>query len=618
MALGGCMRAWLILFVTPLLLVAGRNAEGADAAPPFEVLKSHVEVEIQNSGSFVESREVVERALTESGAKALRQITLSYTQGYQRLEIASAYTLKKDGRRINVDRSGIMSGFGATSSPGFQAIRTITVIFPNIEVGDEISFTTMFRQDIPWFGNSYSEEFVYPRQEAASDVSIAITSPDSMRLQIEDVGLTQDPPENMGGKTRRTWRFANATASPPESNEVDFFDTGARLVVSTFRDYRDFADVYASLLKGRADVTPEIKQLADQLVTGLKSDQEKVRALYEWVSLHTAYVAIVLGAGGFVPHPASEVLSNRYGDCKDHVILLEALLAAEGIESTPVLINAEKRYSLSSSPSPSAFNHLITYVPKLHLYLDSTARYAPYGVLPYPDAGKPVVLVAKGELTHTPSVHPSNASIHSVETVTVSGDGSIDGDTHVVATGAPSVELREMIDQARQLGDSTYFQRLMGPGVDASFGNVDAADLGSKLVFSAHYHEDAALNVPGPAIIPWNIVYKPFAFSSMLAGDLPTARSRPYLCPSADLNEELTIHLPPNVRITSLPAPEQLSADEITLSSHYGQTDPRTVVGRIRAQIDHPESTCSAAYYARVRSSLVHMMSALRGQILYQ
>jgi len=612
------MRILLILFLTSPLLLAGRGAEAAEAAPPFEVLKSHVEVEVQDNGSFVESRQVVERALTESGAKALRQITLSYTQGYQRLEIAAAYTLKKDGRRIDVDRNGIMSGFGATSSPGFQAIRTITVIFPNIEVGDEISITTMFRQNIPWFGNSYSEEFAYPREQPANDVSIAITTPETMRLQIEDVGLTQDPAENMAGKTRRIWHYANTAASPPESNEVDFFDTGARLVVSTFRDYRDFADVYSGLLKGRADVTPEIQKLADQLVRGLKSDSDKVKALYEWVSLHTAYVAVVLGAGGFIPHPASEVLSNRYGDCKDHVILLEALLAAEGIESTPVLINATKRYSLSTSPSPSAFNHLITYVPKLHLYLDSTARYAPYGVLPYADAGKPVVLIAKGELTHTPSAHSNNASIHSVETVTISGDGSIDGDTHVVATGAPSVELREMIDQARQLGDSTYFQRLMGPGVDGSFSNVDANDLGSNLVFSAHYHEDAALNVPGPATVPPNIAYKPFAFTSMLAGDLPVARSRPYLCPSADLDEELTIHFPPNIKIASLPTSSQLAADDIILSTRFSQTDPNTVISQIKAQIDHAGGTCSPTYYAKVRSMLVRMVSALRGQILCQ
>lgn len=46
-------------------------------------------------------------------------------------------------------------------------------------------------------------------------------------------------------------------------------------------------------------------------------------------------MAVYVGAGGVVPHAAQTVLDNRYGDCKDHVALLEALLGAAGIKSTP-------------------------------------------------------------------------------------------------------------------------------------------------------------------------------------------------------------------------------------------------------------------------------------------
>jgi hypothetical protein len=56
-------------------------------------------------------------------------------------------------------------------------------------------------------------------------------------------------------------------------------------------------------------------------------------------------VAIFLGNGGYEPHDAATVLENRYGDCKDHVALLEALLKAKGIASVPVLVG-------SSSTSP--------------------------------------------------------------------------------------------------------------------------------------------------------------------------------------------------------------------------------------------------------------------------
>lgn len=55
--------------------------------------------------------------------------------------------------------------------------------------------------------------------------------------------------------------------------------------------------------------------------------------------MNIRYVGIWLGNGGIVPHPAEDILQNRYGDCKDKATLLQALLAAKGIYSQQVLIN---------------------------------------------------------------------------------------------------------------------------------------------------------------------------------------------------------------------------------------------------------------------------------------
>ncbi len=41
------------------------------------------------------------------------------------------------------------------------------------------------------------------------------------------------------------------------------------------------------------------------------------------------YVAVYLGNGGLEPNSAQSILDNHYGDCKDHVTILEALLAAK-------------------------------------------------------------------------------------------------------------------------------------------------------------------------------------------------------------------------------------------------------------------------------------------------
>jgi transglutaminase-like putative cysteine protease len=94
-------------------------------------------------------------------------------------------------------------------------------------------------------------------------------------------------------------------------------------------------------------VTEDIRSLALKLTTGLTSERDKVKKLYEWVATNIRYVSVSLGDGRLVPHDAYEVLKNQYGDCKDHVVLLEALLDAVGIPSSPALINLGAAYKLA-------------------------------------------------------------------------------------------------------------------------------------------------------------------------------------------------------------------------------------------------------------------------------
>ena len=82
-----------------------------------------------------------------------------------------------------------------------------------------------------------------------------------------------------------------------------------------------------------AQVTPDLVQLAQSLTAGLTDERSKVNALYQWVSQNIRYVSVAIGNGGWVPHPAAQGLEHRYGDCKDHAVLMQALLLAVGIQA---------------------------------------------------------------------------------------------------------------------------------------------------------------------------------------------------------------------------------------------------------------------------------------------
>jgi transglutaminase-like putative cysteine protease len=614
------------LFIVAILAFSGLTfdveAQSGLSPPPdpgFEIVKSHLDFEVSADGSYLESSETAFRVLDARGLKGLQQTTLTYTQGYEDLKVGYAYTLKANGQRVDVPQSSMLFGHGATSAPGFQDERTLTVIFPNVEIGDEVVLIMLRRQIVPWFVGQFTADIAFSRAIATHDAEISMTSPaNGFQLNIDAKGMQGGDPEIFGDKIRRTWRYNNDVPITLEPDAIDEAEDDPHLVVSSFSGYDTVASAYVDRFRDKAAVTPEVQSLADSLTQGIADRREQARILYEWVSSRIAYVAIVLGAGGYTPHAAAQVLATKYGDCKDHVMLLQALLTAKGIDSSPVLINALRTYKISGVASPFVFNHLITYIPEFHLFADSTAQFVSFGSLPFSDAGKPVVLVASGKSTTTPVTNATESAVHVTGTVKLAQDGSYDGDTQIVATGAIAAELRGLMDSLPADGDGTYLRQVLGPGADGTFVRGDPKSLTPTYSFSTHYRLASSVNFPGPGALPPRLGFVPFSFSQLIAGNLPPIRSTSFACASFAATNVLKIELPPGVTILSLPKAADLQADGFALSEIYTQADKNTVVEKTELRMEHPEEFCTADYYTRVRPELAKMVNALRAQILYQ
>ena len=608
------------LIVSAFFILAMLPAFGAEQAarPPFEVAENHIDVDVNQDGSFLQSNEVAYRILDEQGLRALQQMTISYTAGYQSLQIAEAYTLKAGGKRVDVAPNNILYGRGASSMPGYQDIVTATIVFPNVEIGDEVVLKTVLHQLIPWIPKEFAAGMTYARNTVVKDASFAISVPQNYPLNVDAAGLDGGNVVSEGGKTRQTWSFHNDTAQPVEPGAVLNAGANPHVYVSSFADYAAVAHAADGWFKDKAAVTPEIRALADQLTAGITDPRAQAEKLYDWVSSHVSYVQIVLGAGGFVPHAASEVLANRFGDCKDHVMLLGALLAAKGIVSSPVLIGVGPSFDLPHAPTPYAFNHVITYIPQFKLFADSTAQFAPFGVLPGGDAGRPVILTATGEEMQTPALNDTDNRISVVEKIDISPDGNAVGDSTVSAQGAAAVDLRGLVTSISASAEPEYFTQMLGPGSEGSIQRGDPNTLTPNYSFTSHYTVNDVANFPGPGALPPWIGYKPFYITEFVAGSLPARRDLPYACPSITAEEDVTIDLPPGAKISSMPRSDTLSAPGVTLEISARMQKANEVREITTARIDHPEAICTADYYNSVHDSLKKMVAALKEQILYQ
>lgn len=591
----------------------------AKPAAPFEIVKDHTEIEVSADGSDVSSREQVFRILDARGIAQLHERRFAIARKYEDLQIIAAYTLKAGGQRIDVPKSGMLSGFGQTSAPGFQDNVNLSIFFPNLEVGDSVVLSTVHRQFVPWFAGRYDYRVDFSKRVPARDVSIAVTAPAAMGISYDDAGLTAAPVQTIGAKMRRVWSFHNETVEPVARDAVSELDFAPHLVVTSFKDYADVAHAYDERAKPAATITPEIAALADQLTQGVADRRQQVKLLYDWVSSHISYVAIVLGAGGFTPHDAKDVLANLYGDCKDHVVLLEALLKAKDIDSTAALIRiGERSFVLPKAAMAHAFDHVITYVPEFDLYLDSTAGLAPFGVLPYADAGKPVLNVASGVLAKTPVTDAASSTIVSVGEVRIDKEGAADATVTITAKGAIGVELRDAMRQLEPGEDDKYLSDRVGAGTEGTLEHGDPSDLSDPYVLKARYRLPGAINMPGPGALRSNLVFRLLSFSQLVAYDLPPDRATDYLCTALGMTQQIHYSLPPGFRMLFIPESEVFTAEGLRLQLDYDRPTPSTLDVRAVLKLSHPAATCTPDYYARNRAAMARMLNALKAEVIYR
>ena len=122
---------------------------------------------------------------------------------------------------------------------------------------------------------------------------------------------------------------------------ISFFPAGGP-AVNGFGDWQQMGNWYRSLINGRTNPSPELKQKVVALTSSTPGQIEKMRALAQFVQHDIRYVAIELGIGGWQPHAAPDIFSHRYGDCKDKATLMGSMLHEIGIDSYYVLINTER------------------------------------------------------------------------------------------------------------------------------------------------------------------------------------------------------------------------------------------------------------------------------------
>lgn len=462
------------------------------------ILHHRVVVRVLPNGLTERLDHRVIRVLDDRGIRSQAAQGMGFDPAESTVEVRRARVHRADGTIEDLGDTRIY----ALASAGYRMYydqRQVQVQFPGLRVGDTLE-VAFLRRDVA-ARNMFDEYFgdLMPLQgsEPRRHVEYVLEAPSDKPLYFN---RTVDRTPSKDGKTTTYRRVEkDVPGIKPEGAMPGWTEVAEYLHVSTYRSWDEVGRWYWNLVREQLVVDDRIREGVAQAVAGLPAGADaraKVDAIYEHVVRNTRYVGLEFGIHGYKPYRTTDVYSRRFGDCKDKASLLKVMLAEVGIDSHLVLVRTRDQGTLPGKPaSLAAFNHAITYVPSLDLFLDGTAEWSGPGELPGNDQGATVLVIEDGQGASFRTIPISSAADNGRRTeqqITLRPDGtaSIDHQVSVWGGGASSVRYRFQSPEQRKERLTSAFGDLF-PGVEVQ--DIEAPGL-SDILQPATLH--ATLRVP--------------------------------------------------------------------------------------------------------------------------
>ena len=415
----------------------------------FELIERNIRFEADGKGQHDLTLRV--RIQSESAVHEFGLLAYPYASSFETLDVLYVRVRRPDGTVVETPPSDIQELDTAVSreAPMYTDQREKHIAVKSLSIGDvlEAQFRWTIHDPIAlghfWFDHSYFTSGIclqeILRLDLPADVPIKLRNSDPQpSIHVE------------GG--RRLYTFNASNLKKREVSKIPDWEKnfhGAPLPdldVSSFSSWADLGSWYGGLQQSKVAVTPEIRAKAEELTKGKTTDDEKLHALYDFVSTRFRYIGVDLGVGRYTPHAASDVLVNRYGDCKDKHTLFAALLQAAGITAYPALISSNYRVD-PAFPTASIFDHVITAIPRGNslLFLDTTPEVAPYGLLVQNIRDRQALVIpsaSPARLVTTPADPPFPAYERAHIQASIDSNGTLDAKMRIEDRGDGELLLR--------------------------------------------------------------------------------------------------------------------------------------------------------------------------------
>jgi len=343
------------------------------------------------------------------------QTQIGFNPAFQNVVLHEA-SVTRDGRRsdrIGAARIELMRREQRLEQLAIDGTETLLVLLSDVRVGDIVEFAYTVEGENPIFDGHISTGVRLAWDTPIELLHYRLTAPAARPLQVRSIAGDFQP-ERLAEGGRQVLRLLRQKVAgiPSEQGTPPWFKSHPALLISEYANWGEVDAWARGLFALPPAPNPALaERVAAFRASGLAGEALAAEVL-RFVQDEVRYFSVSLGESSHRPKPPQRTLAERLGDCKDKVVLLNALLTELGFDAKPALVSTVRNRGLVNFlPSHDEFDHVIT---RLDLngrsyYLDATMTgqgltLAGRGYYPY---GSALVVGAGAELQ--PVAEPPDA-----------------------------------------------------------------------------------------------------------------------------------------------------------------------------------------------------------------
>lgn len=348
------------------------------------ILFDSTSVEVESDGSAVYRAHKLVKIISPYGKKDFGEVTFLYYTREETLIVNLARVITPDHKVILVPKQNIRDvPFVPLDEIGGKLflpdVRMVKIVFPQVEVGSCVEYIVTTKLNIPPIPNRFADIEVFEDTEPIIKKVYIIKFPKNVGMNhIVKNGVLSFSQEESKDNIIYKWVANDVPPIIEEPLMPSLLDVATTLILSNIPSWEEISSWYYRVSESVCVADEAIKNKVKELTDTSNTQEEKIRAIFDFISTEIRYLrteAISRGKG-YAPESAAITFERKWGVCRDKSALCVAMLKEIGVESNIVLIDVSYN-TVTEIPIPY-FEHAIVAIKRVdgsYYYLDPTAEY---------------------------------------------------------------------------------------------------------------------------------------------------------------------------------------------------------------------------------------------------